>query len=264
MASLWYCAIGHGRAEMADAVAAQMRTLEAYSCFDPFTNEPAEQLAEKLLELEPDARRRACSCAASGSEAIDTAMKLARLAHVQAGQPERTLIISRTRGYHGVNYGGTERAGHRPQQDRLRAARRRRRAGAERRHRGARHAHEASAATRSRRCSPSRCRAPAASTRRPTATSRACAGCATSTARYLIFDEVITGFGRLGTLVRRPALRRHARPHHVRQGRDVGLPAARRGVRRTRAARRARVGRDVLPAPRLHVLRPRRPRARPG
>jgi adenosylmethionine-8-amino-7-oxononanoate aminotransferase len=38
MASLWYCAIGHGRQEMADAIGAQAATLAAYSCFDPFTN----------------------------------------------------------------------------------------------------------------------------------------------------------------------------------------------------------------------------------
>ena len=53
MASLWYCAIGHGRREMADAVHAQMSTLETYSCFDPFTNGPADELAEKLLTLSP-------------------------------------------------------------------------------------------------------------------------------------------------------------------------------------------------------------------
>jgi adenosylmethionine-8-amino-7-oxononanoate aminotransferase len=113
MASLWYCAIGHGRREMADAVAAQMSTIEAYSCFDPFTNAPAEALAEKLVSLGPidDARVFLCG---SGSESIDTAMKLARLAHVQAGHPERTLIITRTRGYHGVNYGGTSAQGIEP------------------------------------------------------------------------------------------------------------------------------------------------------
>lgn len=110
MASLWYCAIGHGRAEMADAIAAQIRTLEAYSCFDPFTNGPAEQLASELHDIAPMADSRIFFCS-SGSEAIDSAMKLARIAHVQAGQPQRKLIISRTRGYHGVAYGGTSAQG---------------------------------------------------------------------------------------------------------------------------------------------------------
>ncbi len=110
MASLWYCAVGHGRKEIADAVAKQIETLEAYSTFDPFTSEPVEQLAAKLVSLcpMPDARVFFCG---SGSEAVDSAMKLARLAHVQAGRPERTLIISRMRGYHGTNYGGTSAQG---------------------------------------------------------------------------------------------------------------------------------------------------------
>ncbi len=110
MASLWYCNIGHGRAEMAEVVATQMRQLETYSCFEPFTNQPADDLAEKLVDLSPMPSSRVFFTD-SGSEAVDTAMKLARLAHVQAGHPERTLIISRMRGYHGVNYGGTSAQG---------------------------------------------------------------------------------------------------------------------------------------------------------
>lgn len=110
MASLWYCNVGHGRTEIADAVATQMRTLETYSCFEPFTNEPAESLAARLADLSPVTDARVFLCG-SGSEAVDTAMKLARLAHVQRGQPERTLIISRERGYHGTNYGGTSAQG---------------------------------------------------------------------------------------------------------------------------------------------------------
>ena len=110
MASLWYCAAGHGRREIADAVHAQMCTLETYSCFDPFTNGPAEELAEQLITLSPLEGARVFFTD-SGSESVDTSMKLARLAHVQAGHPERTLIISRTRGYHGTNYGGTSAQG---------------------------------------------------------------------------------------------------------------------------------------------------------
>jgi putrescine---pyruvate transaminase len=110
MASLWYCAIGHGRREMAEAVAAQINVLEAYSCFDPFTTGPADELAEKLVTLSPLPGCRVFFCD-SGSESVDTAMKLARLAHVQAGHAERTLIISRNRGYHGTNYGGTSAQG---------------------------------------------------------------------------------------------------------------------------------------------------------
>jgi adenosylmethionine-8-amino-7-oxononanoate aminotransferase len=110
MSSLWYCQVGHGRTEIAEAVARQIGTIESYSCFDPFTNEPADTLAERISGLTPIADSR-IFFAGSGSEAIDSAMKLARLAHVQAGHPERRLIISRVRGYHGTNYGGTSAQG---------------------------------------------------------------------------------------------------------------------------------------------------------
>ena len=110
MASLWYCAIGHGRREMAEAVAAQMTTLEAYSAFDPFTTDPADRVSARIAALSPVRDARVFLCG-SGSEAVDSAMKLARVAHVQAGHPERTVIISRNRGYHGTNYGGTSAQG---------------------------------------------------------------------------------------------------------------------------------------------------------
>jgi putrescine aminotransferase len=110
MASLWYAAIGHGRVEMADAIAAQVRKLAAYSTFDPFTNDRAEELAAKLAGYAPVADSR-LFFTSSGSESVDTAMKLARIAMVQRGEPQRTLIISRGKGYHGVTYGGMSAQG---------------------------------------------------------------------------------------------------------------------------------------------------------
>lgn len=116
MASLWYCTVGHGRREIADALAAQASTLAGYSTFDPFTNDVAEELAERLTHIAPMPESRVFFCS-SGSEAVDTAMKLARLAHVQAGRPERTVIISRQRGYHGTAYGGTSAQGIAPNRE---------------------------------------------------------------------------------------------------------------------------------------------------
>jgi putrescine aminotransferase len=105
MASLWYMNLGYGRTEIIDAVTTQLRTLAAYSTFDPFTNDRAEELAERLAGLAPvDDPRIFLTC--DGSEAVDTAMKIARVAQVQAGHPERTIVVSRTFGYHGVTYGG--------------------------------------------------------------------------------------------------------------------------------------------------------------
>jgi putrescine aminotransferase len=116
MASLWYCAAGHGRAEIADAVADQLRTIAAYSCFDPFSNGPADELAATLVQMTPMADPRVFFCG-SGSEAVDTAMKLARLAQGLAGHPERTIIVSRQRGYHGTNLGGTSAQGIAPNRE---------------------------------------------------------------------------------------------------------------------------------------------------
>jgi putrescine aminotransferase len=110
MASLWYCQIGHGRSDVAEAIAEQIRTIEAYSCFDPFTNGPADELAQRIVDLTPMPEARVFFTG-SGSEAVDSAMKLARLTQVRSGHPERRLIISRDRGYHGTNYGGTSAQG---------------------------------------------------------------------------------------------------------------------------------------------------------
>lgn len=110
MGSLWYSQVGHGRAEIADAVRKQMLELEAYNVFDIFTNRPAEDLAAEVADLAPmpDARVFFTS---GGSESVDTAMKMARIAHVQAGNPQKTVIISRAPSYHGVNYGGLAATG---------------------------------------------------------------------------------------------------------------------------------------------------------
>lgn len=109
-ASLWYANIGHGRAEVADAVAAQMRKLEAYHTFGDFSNRPANELSERLAALAPvdDARIFLVS---GGGDAIDTAAKLARRHWTLRGQPERVHIVSRTHGYHGTHGLGTSIGG---------------------------------------------------------------------------------------------------------------------------------------------------------
>lgn len=110
MASLWYQNIGHGRREMTEAIVAQLDKLAGYHTFAPFTNEPSERLAETISEMVPMDRARVFLCT-SGSEAVDSAMKIARVAQREAGHPERQIIISREHGYHGVTYGGTSAQG---------------------------------------------------------------------------------------------------------------------------------------------------------
>jgi adenosylmethionine-8-amino-7-oxononanoate aminotransferase len=103
LASLWYCNVGHGRAEIIEAVADQMTKVAAFHTFDRFTNEPAEQLTTRLAAMAPmpDARVFLTS---GGSESVDTAIKLARLAQHVGGAPERRLVISRKPSYHGTTY----------------------------------------------------------------------------------------------------------------------------------------------------------------
>jgi putrescine---pyruvate transaminase len=110
MASLWYANIGYGNREMAAAIAAQVERLPAFHTFTTFTNEPAEELAARVADLSPFRAARVFLCG-SGSEAVDSVMKIARLVQAVRGAPERTLIVSRERAYHGVNYGGTSISG---------------------------------------------------------------------------------------------------------------------------------------------------------
>jgi adenosylmethionine-8-amino-7-oxononanoate aminotransferase len=108
-ASLWYCNVGHGRPEIAEAVASQMARLETYSAFGDFANAPARELADMLADLAPMPAR--VFLASGGGDAIDTAAKLARLYWFEVGQPERTLLISRDAGYHGTHGFGTALGG---------------------------------------------------------------------------------------------------------------------------------------------------------
>ena len=109
-ASLWYAQIGHGRKEIADAVAAQMQELEAYSCFAELATPPARELAEMLSERAPMEGSK-IFLVTGGGEAIDTAAKLGRLYHDLKGQSNRIHIVSRTNGYHGAHGFGTSIGG---------------------------------------------------------------------------------------------------------------------------------------------------------
>ena len=100
---------GHGRREIADAVAAQLRELDFIA---PFTRAHPKQfeLAARVAALTPGDLDR-IFFVNSGSEAVDTAMKVA-LAYWRArGEGGRTMFVSRERAYHGVNFGGTSLAG---------------------------------------------------------------------------------------------------------------------------------------------------------
>ncbi len=108
-ASLWYANVGHGRPEIAEAVARQMARLEAYSAFGDFSSPPANELAETLADLAPMPSR--IFLTSGGGDSVDTAAKLAIRYFSEIGQPDRTLLISRTAGYHGTHGFGTALAG---------------------------------------------------------------------------------------------------------------------------------------------------------
>lgn len=109
-ASLWYCAAGHGRTAIADAVSRQMAEVAAYHTFARFTNAPQQRLAEALLELEPISDARVLFTN-SGSEAVDSALKLVRAGHRVAGNGGRTIFLTRHNAYHGIMVGGTSIGG---------------------------------------------------------------------------------------------------------------------------------------------------------
>src|SRR6266536_1756377 len=109
-ASLWYCNVGHGRREIADAAAEQMRRLEAYSTFGDVANPPVLDLAERVAGCAPVDEPRVF-LTSGGSDSIDTAVKLARRYWQARGERDRTLVVSRTGSYHGMHLAGTSLAG---------------------------------------------------------------------------------------------------------------------------------------------------------
>ena len=110
MASLWYCNVGHGRREIAHAVAKQLGTLDAFHTFEKFTNPAVDEACELIAELAPVPDSRVF-LTSSGSEAVDSALKIARLAQAVRGEEQRRVVISRAPSYHGVTYGGMAATG---------------------------------------------------------------------------------------------------------------------------------------------------------
>jgi putrescine aminotransferase len=96
--------IGHGNAEMAEAIATQARQLGFSPMAFGFSHPLPGELGERLATLTPgDLTLSWFAC--TGSEAVETAIKLARQAQARLGRPERKKIIGRRGSYHGVTYG---------------------------------------------------------------------------------------------------------------------------------------------------------------
>ncbi|MFE9576199.1 aspartate aminotransferase family protein [Nocardia sp. NPDC006044] len=109
-AGLWFTNVGHGRGEIADAVAAQLRQVAHYSNFGDFTEPATQQLAERLSALAPVPGSK-IFFTSGGSDSVDTAAKLARRYWHELGRPDKTIVVGRQKAYHGMHVAGTALAG---------------------------------------------------------------------------------------------------------------------------------------------------------
>jgi 4-aminobutyrate--pyruvate transaminase len=101
MSGLWCTALGYGNDELAEAAAAQMRKLSFAHLFNAKSHDPAIELAERLKEIAPVPTSKVFFCN-SGSEANDTQVKLVWYMNNALGRPAKKKIISRLKAYHGV------------------------------------------------------------------------------------------------------------------------------------------------------------------
>jgi len=110
MAGLWCVAAGYGRKELVEAAATQMAKLPYYNTFFKTTNEPAVRLAHRLAQISPEGLNHAFF-ACSGSEAVDSALRTARVYWQTLGKPNKKIIIGREYGYHGSTTLGASAGG---------------------------------------------------------------------------------------------------------------------------------------------------------
>ena len=104
LSGLWCCGLGHGRSEITEAATRQLATLD-YSPAFQFGHPLSFELANKLKELTP-AGLDYVFFTGSGSESADTSLKMARAYWRAKGMGQKTRLIGREKGYHGVNFGG--------------------------------------------------------------------------------------------------------------------------------------------------------------
>src|SRR5271165_2690621 len=110
MAGLWCVAAGYGRKELVEAAATQMAKLPYYNTFFKTTNEPAVRLAQRLAQISPEGLNHAFF-ACSGSEAVDSALRTARVYWQTLGKPNKKIVIGREYGYHGSTTLGASAGG---------------------------------------------------------------------------------------------------------------------------------------------------------
>jgi 4-aminobutyrate---pyruvate transaminase len=110
MAGLWCTALGYGNEELVEAAAAQMRKLPFAHLFTGKSHDPAIELAERLKEIAPIPTSKIFFCS-SGSEANDSQIKLVWYMNNALDRPRKKKIISRVKAYHGVTIGSASLTG---------------------------------------------------------------------------------------------------------------------------------------------------------
>ena len=110
MSGLWCCSFGYSQPTIAASVSEQFKQLPYYNNFFQCSNTPAVELADRLVNLTPKQFTHVFFTN-SGSESIETAIKIVLAYQRAAGQAQRNRLISRERAYHGVNMGGVSLAG---------------------------------------------------------------------------------------------------------------------------------------------------------
>jgi adenosylmethionine-8-amino-7-oxononanoate aminotransferase len=106
VASLWNVNVGHGRPELKAAIMAQLDKLAYFSTFQNTSNPPAIELSARLMQMFAPEKMKKVLFSSGGSDAVETAMKLARQYWQLQGKAQRTKFISLKLGYHGVHFGG--------------------------------------------------------------------------------------------------------------------------------------------------------------
>jgi beta-alanine--pyruvate transaminase len=104
ISSLWCVGAGHNRKPIAEAIKKQLDTLDYATAFQA-SNDQAFKAAEMIATMCPGDLSKVLFCN-SGSEAADTSLKVALAYHRARGQGQRNVFIGREKGYHGVNFGG--------------------------------------------------------------------------------------------------------------------------------------------------------------
>ncbi|MFG1462061.1 aspartate aminotransferase family protein [Xanthobacter sp. DSM 24535] len=113
MSGLWCSQVGHGRHEIVDAIADQLRKLDYYNTFFKTTHPAVAELAAAIAQVAPEGMKRVFFTS-GGSEAVDTVIRMVRHYWAALGKPEKHIFIARKNAYHGSTVGGASLGGMKP------------------------------------------------------------------------------------------------------------------------------------------------------